>query len=134
MPHADFELGADGTLNISGHGGRREGAGRKPKDYEPSAEKVSFDKEKALHEKVKRERAELALKVEAGKLVQRAAVQQAAAAALAMFAQSMRSLPDTIERKLHVSPEVTEEIEKTIDAALDDLAGAFELMHTPDTR
>lgn len=131
MAHADFVLGPDGKLNISGHGGAREGAGRKPEGYEPPPEKASFDKEKALHERSKRLRSELAHRIESRTVVMRASVQDGAAKALAMAAQSLRSLPDNLERKFNLPPAVTEEIEKTIHAVLTDLAADFEMLHTP---
>lgn len=131
MPHADFVLGADGKLNMTGHGGAREGAGRKPEGYEPPPEKASFDKEKALHERSKRLRSELAHRIESRTVVMRNAVQDGAAKALAMAAQALRSLPDNLERKFNLAPNVTEEIEKTIDAVLTDLAADFEMLHAP---
>jgi len=129
--HADFELEPSGRVNIAGHGGSRAGAGRKPDGYVPPQEKTDYDREKALHEKSKRELSELKFKVESGQVVSRAAVQEAAATAFAMTAQSLRSLPDNLERKLHLSPTVTEEIEKVIHAVLTDLSAALEMMHTP---
>lgn len=134
MSHADFELNPGGTTSFIGRGGAREGAGRKPDGYVPPPEKASFDKEKALHEKSKRERSELAFKRESGEVVSRAAVQEGAATALAMAAQSLRSMPDNLERKLNLPAAVTEEIEKTVHAVLTDLAAAFEMLHTPAAR
>lgn len=97
----------------------------------PTEEKASYDKEKALHEKSKRERSELAYRIESNQVVARQAVQQGAATLLAMAAQSLRSLPDNLERKLSLSPAVTEEIEKTIHAVLTELAAGLEMLHTP---
>lgn len=134
MAHADFELEPGGGTTLMGRGGARAGAGRKPEGYEPPPEKASFDREKALHERSKRLRSELAHKIESGEVVSRAAVQEASATALALAAQSLRSLPDNLERKLSLPPAVTEEIEKTIHAVLTDLAAAFEMMHTPAVR
>lgn len=132
MPHADFDLDPTGFVSQITHGGSRPGAGRKTADHVPTEEKTSYDKEKALHEKSKRERSELAFKIESGTVVSRLAVQEASATAFAMAAQSFRSLPDNLERKLHLPPEVTEEIERTIDAVLSDLSSALEMMHTTE--
>lgn len=117
---------------VSGRGGARPGAGRKPLGYVPRPEKVDYDIEKALHEKSKRERSELAYKKESREVVSRVAVQEACATALAMAAQSLRSMPDNLERKLSLAPAVTEEIEKTIHAVLTDLAAAFAALHSAE--
>jgi beta-glucosidase-like glycosyl hydrolase len=113
------------------NGGKRSGAGRKPVGYELSQERADYELERALHEKSKRERSELSYKIESGQVVSRQAVQQASATALAVAAQSLRSLPDNLERKLGLSPQVAEQIELTIDAILTDLSLALQAMHTP---
>ncbi len=111
------------------HGGKRPGSGRKPTGYELSEDRADYEAERALHEKSKRERSELAYRIESGQVVSRQAVQQAAATAFAMTAQSLRSLPDNLERKLGLSADLAEQIEQTIDAVLTDLSAALEAMH-----
>ena len=74
---------------------------------------------------------ELEFKIKSGEYVEREAVKQASATALAAVAQSLRSLPDTLERKLNITPEVAELIGAEIDATLDSLAEDFALM-TPE--
>ncbi len=111
------------------HGGKRAGAGRKPTGHELSQERVDYELERALHEKSKRERSELAYQIESRQVVSRQAVQQAAATAFAMTAQSLRSLPDNLERKLGLSADLAEQIELTIDAVLTDLSVALEARH-----
>jgi phage terminase Nu1 subunit (DNA packaging protein) len=118
---SDFEL----VDEIPRHGGRREGAGR-PRTR--SAEAESFDKARARHEAAKAELAELDLKVKTGEYVARSAVRQAAATASASLAQTLRSIPDNLERRLGVAPEVAEEVGRAIDAALNDLADEFQMM------
>lgn len=112
------------------NGGKRAGAGRKPTGYEPPQERSDYEAERALHEKSKRERSELAYQIESRQVVSRQAVQQAAATAFAMTAQSLRSLPDNLERKLGLSADLAEQIELTIDAVLTDLSAALEAMHS----
>jgi hypothetical protein len=113
-----------------GHGGAREGAGRPPGGYKkpPKSEaELDFDKERALHEKVKRERAELAYMVDSGRYVARDAVQQASATTVAALAQTLRSIPDNLERK-GIAPEVCALIERQIDEAMREAALQMQLM------
>ena len=117
---------------MSFHGGARPGAGRKPDGYELSQAKADYDEEKALHERSKRQRSELQYQIDLGKVVSRQAVQQASATALSVMAQSLRSMPDTLERKLNLSPIITEQIEQTIDAVLTDLAAALAALTPPE--
>jgi hypothetical protein len=58
--------------------------------------------------------------------VDRAQVRQASATALSAVAQTLPSVPDNLERKLGVQPEVAQEVGVLIDAALDEVANQFE--------
>lgn len=111
-----------------GRGGARPGAGAKPADYEPSEARVLYEDEKALHEKVKRQRAELALEVEAGRYLPREAQRAAAATALSVLTQTLRSIPDNLELQFSLAPEVVERFAEHIDSALDEAAKAFKAM------
>lgn len=113
------------------HGGYREGAGRKSADHKPSGAQVDFERERADHERVKREQREFKLAQERGEFVSRAAVRQASATALAVLTQSIRSIPDNCERQLALSPDVVELIEKQLDAALSEVSAAFRAMAGP---
>ena len=113
------------------NGGARPGAGRKPAGYELSEDRADYEAERALHEKSKRERSELQYKIDSGQVVSRLAVQEASATAFAITAQSLRSLPVNLERKLGLSPAIAEQIEQTIDAVLTELSAALEAMHSP---
>lgn len=115
----------------TGHGGYRPGSGRKPAGYVKSEDLQDLDKQKARHEKLKADLAEIELRTRSGELVMRAETQRAAATALSTLAQALRSVPDTLERKHNVSPEIAEAVGKEIDDALDNLASAFEMMHSP---
>lgn len=111
-----------------GWGGYREGAGAKPPGYEKPEGRVDFENERAEHERVKRQQREFKLAVEMGEYLPRDAQRQAAATALAVLTQSLRSIPDNLERTLSLPPATVEAISLQIDAALAELAGAFKLM------
>ena len=114
-------------------GGYRENAGRKPAGYEFPECRVYFERERAEHERVKREQRELALSIARGEHVSRAAVRQASATALSILTQSIRSIPDNCERQFALAPEVVEGIQLQIDAALSEVALAFaELSPEPE--
>ena len=70
---------------------------------------------------------ELQLQVKSGEYLPRAAYREATATLLAMLSQGLRSLPDTIERKFDVPPDVLQLIEATIDASLDHVAESLAL-------
>ncbi|CAG2126893.1 hypothetical protein LMG31506_00225 [Cupriavidus yeoncheonensis] len=112
----------------NGHGGSRPGAGRKPKDYEKPEAVVDFEEARARNESAKADLNELEFKIKSGEYVARAAVVQATATAYAAIAQALRSLPDNLERRLALDPEVAEEIGRQIDEALGELAGVLEKM------
>ena len=121
-------------MGAPGHGGVRQGAGRKPADYEKPQERIDLDREKARNEKAKADLNELELAVRRGEYVLRAEVRQATATALSALAQTLRSVPDNLERKLGVAPEVAQEVGILIDAALDEVANQFEAIteqHAP---
>lgn len=117
----------DRPLN-SGHGGARRGAGRRPNDYQPTDTELTFDKAKARNEAAKADMNELEYKIKSGQYLPRAAIQEAAATSIASFAQSIRSIPDNLERTLGVTPEVAEAVGIALDAALEELANEFRMM------
>jgi hypothetical protein len=112
-------------------GGARAGAGRKPDGYVPppkSEDEANYDRERAEHERVKREEREFKLACAMGDYLPRAAQQQAAATALSVLTQSLRSVPDTLERVCALTPEQAELAQQSIDAALSEVAAAFRAM------
>lgn len=115
-------------MNVSGHGGSREGAGRKPADYKPPPAKADLDTAKARNESAKADLAELELRIKSGEYVARSEVREVAATALAVLSQSLRSVPDNLERRLGTNPELAAEVGSLIDSALDEVADAFEQM------
>ena len=118
-------------------GGARAGAGRPRADGspnnayeppEPSDAQLDFERERAEHERVKREQRQFKLDVEMGQYLHRTAVQQASATALAVLTQSLRSLTDQLERAANLTPQQAELAEATIDRALSEVATAFKAM------
>lgn len=116
----------------NGHGGARTGAGRKPKDYVKPEAIEDFEEARARNESAKADLNELEFKVKSGEYVARSAVIQATATAYATIAQTLRSLPDHLERRLALAPEVAEEVGRQIDEALGELAAVFERMEAND--
>jgi phage terminase Nu1 subunit (DNA packaging protein) len=93
---------------------------------------VEYSKARARNEAAKADHAELDFKIKSGQYVSRVAVRQAAATAFATVAQSMRSIPDNLERTLGLNPEVAAAIGASIDATLADLSETLEMMSGPD--
>jgi phage terminase Nu1 subunit (DNA packaging protein) len=120
--HADFELDSTGEVRPgTGWGGARRGAGKKPADYVKPQEVKDFETARARNELAKAQLNELDLKVKSGEYVSRAAVQQAAATSLASIAQTLRSIPDNLERR-GLDAKQCELVEIVINETLDGLA------------
>lgn len=107
-------------------GGARPGAGRKPADYVPSDDRLDYEAARARNESAKADLNELDLAIKRGEYVPRAEVQAATATALSALSQTLRSVPDNLERTLGLSPDIAQEVGHQIDAALDDMATRFE--------
>lgn len=130
-------------INVGGMmGGARPGAGRpkgsknKPKDvlppdFDPFADSIAprtdYNTARASTEKVKALTGELNYRIKLGQYVERDKVRAASATAMSAFAQAMRSMPDDLERKLDLAPEVIEKISEYIDTRLDQLADLLEM-------
>jgi len=114
---------------LNNHGGARVNSGR-VSGYTKTEEVKDYDKARARNEAAKAELNELEVKVKSSEYGSRAAYRQASATALSSLAQTLRSLPDNLERKLGISPEVAAEVGHMIDDALSDLASEFEMMST----
>lgn len=128
---------------LPGYGGKRTGAGRK-RGYSPkkaaaidsgveqsdpsdqTSVAVRFAQARARKETALADLNELSFKVKSGEFVSRDAVRQGAATVLAALAQSLRSLPDTLERKHSLAPEVIQMVEIEIDAALLDASSELQ--------
>ena len=123
-----------------GHGGFREGSGRKTADWEPPEGRADYEIERARHEKIKADQREHKLAIERGsteasscsyqrrEYLPRETQRQAAATALAVLTQSLRSIPDNLERVCGLTPEQADLAAQQIDAALSEVAAAFRMM------
>ena len=81
---------------------------------------------KARKEAALAAKAELDFRIKAGMYLPREAVRAAIAKAFQAVAQSMRSIPDNLERKLGLSPEITEQVSAAIDESMGDLSHELE--------
>lgn len=129
-------VAGDRPLSPTGWGGARPGAGaplkaQTPEDQAAAKDRHNLTRAKGRHETIKADLAELEYRERVGELVLRAAVQKASATMLATLAQSLRTIPDTLERKYALKPEVTAAITRDIDDALDAAADLFEMMAAP---
>lgn len=90
--------------------------GRPPGSVAP----LTADYNKARAEKTywQAQLAEQEYRKNAGELLDRARVEQAAATVLAAVAQTVRSIPDTLERAASLTPAQAEECERITDALL----------------
>lgn len=89
---------------------------------------ADYERERAEHERVKREQREFKLAQERGEYVSRAAVQQASATAIAVMSQSLRSIADNLERVCGLTPEQAELAQQQVDAALTELAANLKVL------
>lgn len=111
--------------NMNNHGGARPNTGVR---YEKSEAVQSYDEARARNEAAKAELNEIEVLVKSKEYGSRAAFRQGCAMALAALAQTLRSVPDNLERRMGVSPEIAAEVGHQIDDALQDLATEFEML------
>lgn len=112
-----------------GLGGKRPGSGRKSRDVERDADYANYGKARARKEAALAGQEEIELAKQAGEIVGREAVRDATAAAFATIAQSLRAIPDSLERMLGVQPEIAEKVGQMIDEAMSDLADELRKIH-----
>ncbi len=136
---ADFDLNEDGTTTPR-HIKFRDGRGR-PRGYNPEkaariaaqiesgetegldendANVLSVRKARASVSKVEADAANAWLKhkIDSGEYLSRTAFREAAATVLSEIAQALRSLPDALERRHGLAPDVVQAVETTIDDVL----------------
>ena len=89
-------------------------------------DRLDYEAARARNESAKADLNELDLAIKRGEYVPRAEVQAATATALSALSQTLRSVPDNLERTLGLSPDIAQEVGRQIDAALDDMATRFE--------
>ena len=74
--------------------------------------------------------AELAYRIKEGSYIPRDAVRQQTATAFQAIVQTIRAIPDNLERRKGISPDVSEAVGELLDAALNDLADELERIYT----
>lgn len=148
MTHADYDLGLDDQITKSNNrGGARAGSGRKP-GYSPNRlaemEQLTDDelitqtqdstvtalikaRAVARKEAALADQAELKFKIDSKEYLSRAAFREASATLLAELSQTLRSLPDALERRHSLTPDVVQQVEQTVDEALSNVASGLEL-------
>lgn len=140
---ADYDVLPDGSavpIKSRTRGGARPGAGRPRKDQVP-VDPDLFGDEKEPEEgpdarftraKAKKEEAlanihALNYEIQRGEYLPRGAYRQATAEVLSTLSQSLRSLPDTLERRCTLAPEVLQAIEAAINEVLSEAADTLAL-------
>jgi hypothetical protein len=101
-------------------GGARPNAGRKR--GLAAATFAEYTAARARLEAARADLAELDFKIQSGDYVRRDMVRQTAATAFATVAQTMRSIPDNLERTRGLDGELAARIGEVIDATLGDLS------------
>lgn len=135
------------TTYPSSRGGKREGAGRLPglsnkeraavesgeldldSPLVTEATRLSIRRGRAVADKAEADakNADLKFKVDSKEYLPRTAFREAAATLLAELAQGLRSLPDELERKHSLAPEIVQAVEETINDHLSEIANGLEM-------
>lgn len=89
--------------------------------------------ERVRHEKARADAVELANRRRVGELLERHAVESAAARMHAAMAQFLRGLPDLLERKCGLAPETVTALEIAIDGATEELADRIRAVLNTDS-
>lgn len=114
--------------------GDKSRVGRKSDEVREESDYVAYAQAKARREAALADKAEIEVAEMVGSLVNRQAVRDGSAKAFSTIAQSMRAIPDILERRLGLSPEILEEIEKIIDESLESLGKDLEKMENHGLR
>lgn len=114
-------------------GGAREGAGRKTRLHETEVSHiireeggVDYAVARAKKEEWLAKTVEFDYRIKQGEYVSRESVRAVCATAFAAIAQTLRSLPDALERREGVSPDLAERIGIYIDDAMETLSQDFQ--------
>lgn len=95
---------------------------------------VAHKQAQADHERLKIEEREFDLEIRKGLHVEVAAVEQATATALAAMAQTLRSLPDLLERRCGLQPAAVRLVGQVVDEVLASTAASLQAMVPPSTQ
>lgn len=111
---------------------RMRGQGRKGKVFENEVKDVLINEgdleyhvARARKEAWQAKTVELDYRIKEGGFVDRNEVREVCATAYSALAQAMRSIPDALERREGISPDIAEKVGVVIDEVLGDLAKAF---------
>lgn len=104
-----------------------------PTDGDEGSPYVAHKQAQADHERLKIEERQFDLEIRKGLHVEVAAVQQATATAMAALAQSLRSLPDLLERRCGLQPAAVRLVGQTVDEVLASAAASLQAMVPPST-
>lgn len=124
MKDEDMFADGDGTLD-----------GDEPVGYDEAGKVItkakattnSYNSARARNELAKAIKNEIdALKAQ-GEVVMVAAVEQAQATAIQSFVQTLRTIPDILERQYGLEPRQVEAVSAVIDTALNSLAGEMQM-------
>lgn len=88
---------------------------------------------KARKEAAQAATAELNFRIKAGMYLPRDSVRSSVATAFQVVVQTLRSIPDNLERRFGIQPEVASDIGAAIDEAMGELSMALEQIHTENT-
>ena len=103
-------------------GGARAGAGRKPKsDGSAGDPYILLAKAKAKHEIYRANLAELDFRKRSGELLEKSDVETASARLHSFLAQSLRNLPDDMERRCGLRAEHVQWVQDYVDALTTDI-------------
>ena len=101
---------------VGQRGGARPGAGRKPKSDGSAGDPYALlARAKAKHEIYRANLAELDFRIRSGELLERVDVETASARMHSFLSQSLRNLPDDLERRCGLSPESVQFVQDYID-------------------
>ena len=107
-------------MSTNTHGGRRANAGRPAKAAQRD-DIAEFHRARTRKEAALAELRELEAGERAGRLYDRGEALRVIAVTIAVFAEQMRSLPDSLERRAGLTPEQAEVVEHTVNAELEAL-------------
>lgn len=93
-----------------------------------SEAEINFEDAKARNEAAKARINEVKAAEVEGNVLPRDVWRDASATIFAMLAQTLRSLPDNLERSANLSPTQAEIVERTVDEALSSVAAQFKAM------
>jgi hypothetical protein len=108
------------TTTTNNHGGKRPGAGRKPKT-EQRDDISEFHRARTRKETALAQIREYEAGERGGQLYGRGEVLRVIATSIAVFTEQLRSLPDSLERRAGLSPGQCELAERVVDGELEAL-------------